>query len=42
MEVDEENLEEPNGRISLYRHSHWKKDVGWINSESESRYVSIL
>ncbi|KAM7462009.1 hypothetical protein LguiA_030130 [Lonicera macranthoides] len=42
MEIDEENLEEPNGRISLYRHSHWKKEVGWINPESESRYNAMI
>ncbi|KAM7463829.1 hypothetical protein LguiA_031950 [Lonicera macranthoides] len=37
MEVDEENLEEPNGRIPLYRHSQWRKDVGWINPEWDPR-----
>ncbi|KAM7486864.1 hypothetical protein LguiA_002873 [Lonicera macranthoides] len=42
MEVDEENLEEPNERISLFRHSHWRKDVRWINPESESRYKEMI
>ncbi|KAM7462475.1 hypothetical protein LguiA_030596 [Lonicera macranthoides] len=36
------NVDPKELRISLYRYSHWRKDVGWINRELESPYRAMI